>query len=576
MKKISAYIIHYLGTQLNSGALQWLENSIVFEECLKSIISIFNKDNVTFVTKKEEQNYLLKKYADKYSINTMFFEEKFDIILILKEIIETTKAKYIFISPANTPIIPKEKIEEMNSIVEEKNSGAIISKNMFFLELFMGFIANKEFLKRIINNFITNSSEIQKFKSSEEYSHLFSQNYDSYYQLYYYLLYLSENSKDVINYEFKKPDYIDKTRSKYLDTGSYKFIFRKIKKIHEEPIENILEEYGKKITPAIANNYRIKGSVVNIEITNDCNLNCSICGRQIMKRKIGYMTDETFKNIINICNYLETPVFLNFSLFGEPFLHKNIFDFFDELEKRKIYYSIFTNGINVDEEKTERLLKYEYLSDINFHLIGGNENYYKKITNTDNYKKVVKNIRYFLEAKKKKGIIKKHPINSYNIGYLPIVAIRSILTKENSNEIIELLKEWPSLNSAILKANVKEINNVEKDFLQNNLPLEYTVIEGYNDYCGKLENLAVSNFTPNIRTICQQLYSSITILYDGTIVLCTQDINGENKIGNVNNIDIEDLVTYKSISEIENYHFENKFPDNILCKKCKIWYIPIK
>ena len=38
--------------------------------------------------------------------------------------------------------------------------------------------------------------------------------------------------------------------------------------------------------------------VIDIELTNHCDLNCRMCSRQLMTRKLGYMNINIFNKII--------------------------------------------------------------------------------------------------------------------------------------------------------------------------------------------------------------------------------------------------------------------------------------
>ena len=68
---------------------------------------------------------------------------------------------------------------------------------------------------------------------------------------------------------------------------------------------------------------------IYIEITNNCNLNCSFCSKDNnIKRN---MTLEEFEIILNkISNYTD---YIYLHVKGEPLIHKNIIDFLKLAEK---------------------------------------------------------------------------------------------------------------------------------------------------------------------------------------------------------------------------------------------------
>ena len=68
---------------------------------------------------------------------------------------------------------------------------------------------------------------------------------------------------------------------------------------------------------------------IYLEITNNCNLNCSFCIKNSSPNK--FRTENDFKIILNkLKGYTE---YLYFHLLGEPLLHPNINEFIDIASK---------------------------------------------------------------------------------------------------------------------------------------------------------------------------------------------------------------------------------------------------
>ena len=112
-----------------------------------------------------------------------------------------------------------------------------------------------------------------------------------------------------------------------------------------------------------------------VELTNDCNLKCGMCPRNYIDMKIGYMSEETWKNTIEKIPYAST--ILPFWR-GESTLHPE----FREMVKGLKGYDVVlaTNGTNPDVV----IDVMPYLSAINVSL--HNEESY------DGYKKIVGHI----------------------------------------------------------------------------------------------------------------------------------------------------------------------------------------
>ena len=66
-------------------------------------------------------------------------------------------------------------------------------------------------------------------------------------------------------------------------------------------------------------------SIFYIEPTNDCNLSCIMCPRRKITRKIGYMSFELFRKVVDQL-FGRKIAALSLHLFGEPLLHPDIVD----------------------------------------------------------------------------------------------------------------------------------------------------------------------------------------------------------------------------------------------------------
>lgn len=96
-------------------------------------------------------------------------------------------------------------------------------------------------------------------------------------------------------------------------------------------------------------------SSVNLELTNHCNLRCTICPvNTTMKRPKGYMDPALFRRIID-----ENPQ-LDFVLafqWGEPLLHPQFFELTRYAADRGVRTMITSNGTHLSPENRRRLLE---------------------------------------------------------------------------------------------------------------------------------------------------------------------------------------------------------------------------
>ena len=96
----------------------------------------------------------------------------------------------------------------------------------------------------------------------------------------------------------------------------------------------------------------MKYKKVYIEITNNCNLNCSFCIHN--KRTPKFMSMDEFKIILSkLKGYTK---YLYFHILGEPLLHPYINEFINEASK-DFYVNITTNGYLIKNIKDNKNIR---------------------------------------------------------------------------------------------------------------------------------------------------------------------------------------------------------------------------
>jgi wyosine [tRNA(Phe)-imidazoG37] synthetase (radical SAM superfamily) len=81
--------------------------------------------------------------------------------------------------------------------------------------------------------------------------------------------------------------------------------------------------------------------IITVEPTNACQNKCLYCSRQLMDRKIGYMTLENLELIAKEAG--ENNAAIRHGGFGEPLLHPKIVDIIEICKKYNVLTTIFTN-----------------------------------------------------------------------------------------------------------------------------------------------------------------------------------------------------------------------------------------
>jgi MoaA/NifB/PqqE/SkfB family radical SAM enzyme len=94
---------------------------------------------------------------------------------------------------------------------------------------------------------------------------------------------------------------------------------------------------------------------VNLELTNHCNLRCTICPvNTTMRRPKGFMDPALFRRIID-----DNPGFRFVLAFqwGEPLLHPNFFELVRYAADRGVRTMITSNGTHLTPENRRKLLE---------------------------------------------------------------------------------------------------------------------------------------------------------------------------------------------------------------------------
>ena len=264
---------------------------------------------------------------------------------------------------------------------------------------------------------------------------------------------------------------------------------------------------------------------IYIEITNNCNLNCSFCSK--IKRNKKYMTIEEFEIILNKIKDYTDYIYLHVK--GEPLLHPNIIEFLDLAEKYNLKVNLTTNGI-LFPKLVDKLSKCNSLHKIYFSLHSEN--------NIDNYyENIFKNV-----DKLRKDIIVIYRLWTLNNNKLD----------NKSQLIVDKLKEYYNLST-------ETVNKIKND---NNIKIKSTI---YVDKDNKFDWPSVNNYKSN--GYCYALKTHIAILVDGTIAPCCLDSDGIINLGNIFNNTIEEIINsnrYKNLLK----SFQDRKPCEELCRSC--------
>lgn len=310
--------------------------------------------------------------------------------------------------------------------------------------------------------------------------------------------------------------------------------FKNTYKLKKDITKGIFSSKDKdKIETILTDNLATQPFVFNIETTNYCNMSCIMCQRTTdFKRKPCHMDDKTFETIVSQIgpqridlysdwqgfvesncrqgNYLPSENNFYFDVisksitlhgFGEPVLDPHLTSRISTLTSRKIpsYFSCNPCNIKIDLfaelfDAGAGYIKFaiDSLDDEEAKRIRG-----KKADFIESYKKALD----VIELKERMGVE-------------TIIVLTMLNMSGDSSQGEKFLDLWKGKD---VYAYVKSLDN--KWLLKSK---------------GKTEESKAENRSHYEEQYCEYAWTSMTILADGSVVPCTQDINGTWTFGNVN------------------------------------------
>lgn len=251
--------------------------------------------------------------------------------------------------------------------------------------------------------------------------------------------------------------------------------------------------------------------LVDIELTNYCNLQCIFCGQQAMERLKGFMSRETFQKVIDECAMYNTPV--RFIRWGEPFLHKDIIDFCSYVKSKNLLLHITNNGLAIKEKHMKALIDLG-LDSLVFSFQGATRQEYEIMRNNQLYHKLKANILKFLELR---GCKEK-----------PYIHLSTTITNEIQEEVEHFINYWGQLVDSV---------GVGKTNLSNLSFHQFMSFEA----AGKLAFLKKKETINKIYRPCTEVYQKLSVDWDGKITCCCSDFDNYLTVGNINNQTLTDI-----------------------------------
>jgi len=181
----------------------------------------------------------------------------------------------------------------------------------------------------------------------------------------------------------------------------------------------------------LLNQVLIEPEMIQIMLTNRCNIKCKICS--VWKQGSGEeMTTEVVKRLID--QAIEMGIKTIYMTGGEAFLRKDIFELIDHAARPGIITTVNTNGSFITDRFAKKIVSSK-LRNINFSLDGAIPKTHNAIRGEYVFEKALKAIEYINYYKKL-----LHRDDPSNEEQRLDVTLTSVITKANLEELTELVR----------------------------------------------------------------------------------------------------------------------------------------
>lgn len=279
-------------------------------------------------------------------------------------------------------------------------------------------------------------------------------------------------------------------------------------------------------------------SVLVIEPTDLCNLQCAGCGYSIsLKKNKNFLKLDEFKKIVD--DSKDYVICILLYLAGEPFLNKDLIKMIQYAAENKIGIILSTNGnFTLSENWSEDFIR-SRCHLIIFSVSGLTQQTYEKYHRSGKIEKINGNIKSLISTKKK---LKSK---------FPYIKVRYLITQNNSDEIKPAEKYYTELGVDEFETR-KALTQIKVDFEKNE---EIECVNISKSYLEKIKNF------------CFWLWYIMVIKSNGDVLPCCYEFFGIPRLDNIKNTPINKVWNSKIYNDFRKQVLEKR---KVLkcCKNC--------
>jgi MoaA/NifB/PqqE/SkfB family radical SAM enzyme len=273
-----------------------------------------------------------------------------------------------------------------------------------------------------------------------------------------------------------------------------------------------------------------------LELTNHCNLRCSMCNFHApsvkRSRAKGFMSEElAVRTIEEICAMEGPKPWVALHGAGEPLLHRSLVDILRKTSHREIDIGFLTNAVLLNEEISRKILD-AGISWIGFSIDGIVKEKFAAYRRGADYDLVVKNTLRFLDLAAKRRSDLKTMVNM-------------TMQEEMKGDVPTFVEFWLRAVNEVCVSPCRPV--------------------------GLRNNQLARDFELHTRMPCYMLFTMMVVYWDGGVGLCCEDWFNDGKMGHLRNESLEEIWRGRQFSCYRSLHEEGKYDGLTLCRDCNSW-----